>query len=229
MPAGNMGFAKMAGHVYLVLFLHLTKFVPGDNEVLSIRHRRKALTVTCKHKTITTPMTSIGVSFYEKYKDWENGSLYKVWPFFVGIILTAISFIQTGPSVLTFISGITTLFIMAVCVWITNWYCNSNIQISQNGLSIVTRGSTKVFSWSQIEGITFERFADRPAFFTLLMAIKTINHTEYILIESLYFESAKSRLKKISQALDKFGYEKSTKEIGDHAKFPEELWAYDSK
>jgi hypothetical protein len=40
-----MGFAKMAADVILELFLHLTKFCTGDNEVLSIRHLRKALNV----------------------------------------------------------------------------------------------------------------------------------------------------------------------------------------
>jgi hypothetical protein len=45
-----MRFAKMAGDVVLENFLHLTKFVPGDNEVLSIRHLRKAPNVMVHFK-----------------------------------------------------------------------------------------------------------------------------------------------------------------------------------
>jgi len=41
-----MGFAKMAGDVVYEIFLLLTKFVPGDKFVLSIRHLRKSLYVS---------------------------------------------------------------------------------------------------------------------------------------------------------------------------------------
>ena len=42
-----MGFAKMAGDLILEIFYILLSFVLYGNEVLSIRHLRKALTVMC--------------------------------------------------------------------------------------------------------------------------------------------------------------------------------------
>jgi hypothetical protein len=42
----NTGFKKMAGEVYLEIFLHLTQGFYGGQLVLSIRHLPKASTVT---------------------------------------------------------------------------------------------------------------------------------------------------------------------------------------
>jgi len=93
----NMGFAKMAGDVVLEIFCFLITSVQGDNEVLSVRHLRKALTVMgklmeqidSKYFTITyadacpselihsstEPLLSIGLI---NYMNLDRGSLRKI-------------------------------------------------------------------------------------------------------------------------------------------------------
>ena len=90
--------AKMAADVILELFLHLTKFVLGDNEVLSIRHLRKAkplvatvkkthnllrrlglyMKIDCKRIEIEDNEFQFSLTFYEKEQEETHETAKKI-------------------------------------------------------------------------------------------------------------------------------------------------------
>jgi hypothetical protein len=160
---------------------------------------------TIMNKGHQEEMLTLKVSYYSSYKEFKLMGNLKFWPFFICFILLIASGLFTGDSSTTVFLLFFSIFIGFFCVFVTRFYANSILSVSKDGLKLIQGDKTVSFSWSNISNIAFLTPRHGHSYLEIILTIYTKNNSvEYIFIDSLFFITAKSRVKKIQPAIEKY-------------------------
>jgi hypothetical protein len=148
---------------------------------------------------------SIKVSYYYSYSEFalKGGRAY--WPFFLAFFLLILSgWIDFNSSVTIFLLFFC-VFVGFFCAFETRFYANSYLMICEDGLEIKGKNRTLNYSWSDISKVEYLIPLHGLSYLEIIMVVYTNdNNIEYIFIENLYFNSAKSRVKVIKLAVNTY-------------------------
>jgi phosphoglycerol transferase MdoB-like AlkP superfamily enzyme len=146
---------------------------------------------------------SFKVSYYSSKKVWQFESNYPIWPFLGSFILLILQYLFTQGNDLTAFLLFLTFFLFLLCVFVTRFYANSILRLSENELTLTKRRKSIDYKWVNISNVAFLIPLNGAAYAGIVLVIYSNNSVEYIIIDSLFFITAKSRAKKIGLEIEK--------------------------
>jgi hypothetical protein len=94
--------------------------------------------------------------------------------------------------------------VLLFCLFVTRFYANSILAITENGLIVTKKGRTIHFNWSDISNIAFIIPSHGASYLETVIAIfNENNEVDYIIIESLYFKMANTKAGEIGLLVEK--------------------------
>jgi hypothetical protein len=146
---------------------------------------------------------SFKVLYYSSKKVWQFESNYTIWPFLGSFILLILQGLFTGGNDLTAFLLFLTFFLFLLCVLVTRFYSNSILRLAENGLTLTKRGKLIDHKWVNISNVAFLIPLNGAAYSGIVLVVYSNDGVEYIIIDNLFFVSAKSRAKKIGFEIEK--------------------------
>ena len=149
-------------------------------------------------------MNTAKISYYSSYRDFSKKSIAGFWPFLASFGL----FGTLGPifnvDYLTTALLVLGLLSLLICSFVTKFYANALLIITEKGITIRKKKIELNFDWKEISKITYFIPQPGPAYLQIIMVLnKKDNDDEYLFLDSLYFRSAISRMKRIQNMINK--------------------------
>src|ERR1700761_2531349 len=126
---------------------------------------------------------SFKVSYYSSKKLWQFESIYPIWPVVASLILFFLQYLFTGGNDLTIFLLFLTLPAFLCCIFVTRFYANAVLKISENELVLTKRGKSICYKWLNISNVAFLIPLNGLPYLGIVLVIYSNDSIEYIIID----------------------------------------------